>query len=285
MSYGLERLKEIGAQKIHERTHIAREHVQAILHESFDGLNKIHFLGFISILEREYDVDLNELKEKGLTFFKNNEDKSRHVNNTVFAHAKKKNSNALFYILLVALLAGAYLYFKVTPSMNENASEQQIDNTIIENVQKTLEPMNEKDNNDSNESNETNQTVAMVHENNSTEQNSSLNSEVTKIETHKKEAPSESKSLTVLPKAKVWMGYIDINSSKKYTKNLEVEKFEIDATHNWLFLFGHGSITIEVNGKTQEFSSQQNMRFKYVDGNFSAINIEEFMKLNKDKKW
>ena len=66
MSSGLEKLRSIGAQKIHEQTHIARQHAQALLHESFDDMSRIHFLGFISILEREYSVDLSDLKAKAV---------------------------------------------------------------------------------------------------------------------------------------------------------------------------------------------------------------------------
>jgi hypothetical protein len=69
MSDGLNKLKSIGAQKIHEKTHIARHHVQAVIHETFDDMTKIQLLGFISILEREYSVDLSDLKIKVQDFF------------------------------------------------------------------------------------------------------------------------------------------------------------------------------------------------------------------------
>ena len=69
MSEALERLQKLGAQKIYEDTHIPIKHVQAILHESFEGFSKVQFLGFISILEKEYSLELQELHEKGAEYF------------------------------------------------------------------------------------------------------------------------------------------------------------------------------------------------------------------------
>jgi acyl carrier protein len=47
-----------------------------MLHETFDGLNSVQFVGFISILEREYNINLSELKAKGLEHFSEIKSKS-----------------------------------------------------------------------------------------------------------------------------------------------------------------------------------------------------------------
>jgi len=281
MSYGLERLKEIGAQKIHEKTHISRAHVQAVLHESFDGLNKIHFLGFISILEREYDVDLSDLKAKGLAYIKDSGNGSRNMSTTVYSQGKSKKSNALLYILLVSMLFGAFFYFEVLPSIDENNQIQIIDNSAIENAQKSIEPPIEITTVESNVS------ALNISESNLSEINvtsHTVSSETFQAESSKKNSNNEIKSLKILPKTKVWMGYIDIKTNQKYEKNIEKEMI-IDASKNWLLLFGHGNINIDNNGVIQEFRSAQNKRFKYIDGNLSEISVEEFKLLNNDKKW
>jgi hypothetical protein len=46
MNSDLNKLKEIGAQKIYEQTHVSKEHVQSILHSSFEGLSKVQFFRF-----------------------------------------------------------------------------------------------------------------------------------------------------------------------------------------------------------------------------------------------
>ena len=66
MSEDFEKLKKIGVQRIHEATHISRIHAQAILNCSFEDMTKIQLNGFISILQREYSLDLSDLRDKSL---------------------------------------------------------------------------------------------------------------------------------------------------------------------------------------------------------------------------
>ena len=87
-----------------------------------------------------------------------------------------------------------------------------------------------------------------------------------------------------MPKTKVWMGYIDIKENKKYQKLFEGE-FSVNPEKDWLLLFGHGYLDIDVNGKVEEFRTAQNLRFKYVDGQLTKITISEFKKINKDSQW
>lgn len=72
MSDDFEKLKSIGVQKIHEATHIGRIHIQAMLNENFEEMSNVQLFGFISILEREYALDLSELRAKAKEFFKSN---------------------------------------------------------------------------------------------------------------------------------------------------------------------------------------------------------------------
>ena len=90
--------------------------------------------------------------------------------------------------------------------------------------------------------------------------------------------------LKLLPIKKVWIGYIDMQTKKKY-QTFATSELEIDPNRDWLLLFGGGSITLEVNHEIQKFSSKNNMRFKYEDGKLIKIGVEEFKKLNNGNKW
>lgn len=278
MSYGLERLKEIGAQKIHEKTHIAKEHVQQVLHETFDSINKIHFIGFISILEREYDVDLSDLKAKGLAYYKNTIVVPRNTNHAVFNPEKKKSGNVLLYILLTALLVGAFIYFELAPAMDESDSAQNINNTTIEGAQKSIENITKVNVNDANDSNESNNSDVIVGN------IETAKIEAPKTEVHKTEFQKEAKTLKIIPRKKVWVGYYDLKTNQKNQQSTENE-IMLDANKSWLIAFGHGYVNIEVNSQIKEFASNQKTRFKYVDGKLSEISQEEFKLLSKDTKW
>jgi hypothetical protein len=92
------------------------------------------------------------------------------------------------------------------------------------------------------------------------------------------------RSLKMLPKNKLWAGYINIETNQKY-QGIYKEELSIETDKNWLLLFGPGTVNLEINGEVKSFSSDQNMRFKYVDGVFEKISITEFKSLNKGRKW
>lgn len=281
MSDGLEQLRNVGAQKIHERTHISREHVQAVLHETFDGLNKIQFLGFISILEREYDVNLKDLKAKGLSHFDYIVEEPIHVNTKVFTKPRKKIYYTYLYITLAVLVFILFSYYDLLPSFGNDSQVRHVDNKLIEDVKKNIEPAL-SDSNYLDEKDDKSSSITLDI-NSSEESNSSKISEKPEAMAAPKVAEVV-KSVKVMPKTKVWMGYIDIKADKKYQKTFS-DEFDLDTSKNWLLLFGHGNIDIEVNGELEKFNTSQNLRFKYIDGELTKITIKEFKELNKDSQW
>ena len=102
MDEELQILQSIGAQKIYETTHIPIKYVQSMLHGSFEGFSKVQFLGFISILEREYQQDLSELTRSGLNYF--NEKKKQSVDKGLFVVPKKQKGNKNLYFLIIIIV-------------------------------------------------------------------------------------------------------------------------------------------------------------------------------------
>ncbi|MDQ7060296.1 MAG: hypothetical protein Q9M43_03910 [Sulfurimonas sp.] len=139
MSEGLKVLRDIGAQVIHNETHISREYVQAIIHETFDDLQSVQFVGFVSILEREYDVDLSDLRAKGKEFFKEKAEKLQEQEK-VFVVSKTKPTHPLIYILLALglFLSFAYYTFVYLDSMTPQI--ENLDNTKIDDARKNISP-------------------------------------------------------------------------------------------------------------------------------------------------
>jgi hypothetical protein len=282
MSDGLEKLKSMGAQNIYEQTHISKEHVQAILHESFEGLNKVQFLGFISILEREYNVDLSSVRTSGLGYLEQMDKDKTHNDSDLFVSPKERknnNSSSLIVILIViALIAAISFYFYNENTQNDVKS--QIDNSVIESAKEKVE-----ENNSIKTTIELNATIS--EENN--ESNISKEVESTLEDTVKPEIEDENKivqksSLKVFPRSKVWMGYIEISTNKHHQKVFS-NSFELDAKTDWLLVFGHGDLNIELNGEIQKYSSQNTLRFLYKEGELKPINLKEFKSFNKGKGW
>ena len=272
MSEALERLKDIGAQKIYEDTHIPVEHVQAILYESFDGLNKIQFIGFISILEREYGEDLSAVRARGVGYFdeKNAPDEAITDDAIFKSSSKKKNLTVVYIIVAIVLLIAAVFY--TMQSANETLKSATKENKIIQNVQKNIAAdVNGSENNSSDE----NVSAAVVDTNSSA---------TLALPPKVKEPKAVPQSLKIIARTKVWLGYVNVATDQKYQKTFE-GAFELDPAKEWLLYFGHGYIDVVVDGKKEKFSSKNTLRLHYQDGNITKISINDFKKLNRGNRW
>jgi hypothetical protein len=283
MSDGFNKLKELGAQKIHENTHIAKEHVQAILHNSFDGMNKIQFLGFVAILERDYNVELSELKIKGLEYFLNVEPEPEK-SDKVFLEKNKTSFTPYIFAILVVVVVVAFFVLNKSFSNEAQIKLEKIDDSAIENAQTNLLQNSKK----------------IVELNSSVQEKEDLtivdkpkSKVVVKIDSKIKEKklsdnePSviEPKgSLKVIPHTKLWMGYTDLKQNKKYQK-LFTDELSLNPNTDWLLNLGHGNVSFELNGKTIDYNSIKNMKFLYTDGNLTEITYKKFINIKTEHKW
>ena len=271
----LDALREIGAQRIYEDTHIALKYVQSVIHESFEDLEKIQFLGFVSILEREYKRDLSALREKGLEYFEN-EHVKESINPEVFVLPKTKISMTGIYIFiaLAIFILAIYYSFDFT---TQKESTTIVDNSAIENAQKNMIPAAKE------------LTVIIdintSDTNISTENTRKIQTKVIKKEVLTKQIYKKNLSpLLVLPKSKLWIGYI--NKTDNIKKQTVIKhKLELDPSKEWLLSLGHGYVNLEANGQNTTYSSAQNLRFRYIDGKLEKLSVKEFKKLNEGRLW
>lgn len=265
MSEELDLLREIGAQKIYEDTHIPLKHVQSVIHESFEGLTKVQFLGFISILQREYNQDLSVLKSKGLAYF--NDETFKDVGSkSLFIETKRAKKPTLLYVLIVLIVFSIVAYISIDSNSSTTPSPK-IDNSAIESVQKNLDPI-------------------VVDLNSSDSNLSEVDENTTNIieELEVIEAVEVTPSFKILPKSKLWIGYID--KEKKIKKQTIIkESLELDPSKEWLLSLGHGHVDIEINGEIQEFRSGNNIRFLYKKGELQKLTLRDFKILNEGRVW
>ena len=268
MSEELDLLREIGAQKIYEDTHISLHHVQSVIHESFDGLTKVQFLGFISILEREYNLDLSALKAKGLSYFEN-EPVVNRSEKSVFVERKRAKSPTPIYIFIAILVFILVAYFTIGND-SSTAEKVNIDNSTIVTAQKNIN--------------------SAVYEQNSSDVSSGIvdENETIALALVEEEAVEEEElipaSLKVIAKSKLWIGYINkTDGIKKQT--IIKESLELDPSKEWLLSLGHGHVDIAINGELQEFKTPNRMRFLYKDGEIKKLTSRDFKILNEGRAW
>ena len=261
MSEELDLLRDIGAQKIYEDTHISLKHVQSVIHESFEGLTKVQFLGFISILEREYNQELSGLKAKGLAYF-NDESFTDAGSKSLFIETKRAKKPTLLYVLIVLFVFSIVAYIS-TDSNSSTTPSPKIDNSTIESVQKNLGPIVDVNSSD-----------ASLRE---------VDESVTN-KTEELEAVEVTPSFKILPKSKLWIGYIDRQTGIRKQTVIQ-ESLELDPSKEWLLSLGHGNVDIAINGELQEFKSANNIKFLYKKGELQKLTSRDFKILNEGRVW
>ena len=278
----LNKLRDIGAQKIYEDTHISLKYVQSIIHESFEDLTKVQFMGFISILEREYSQNLSGLREKGVTFF--DEEVQSKEKSTVLGIVEPKKSFTSIYVVIIVLIfaAAAYYTFAYT---QKKAPQKDIDNSAIDSAKKNIEKsaILADENSSLSEPLVIEQNITTTKETNQ----SIIEVKRTKVEkvipkkviTVKKNEP-----LIVYTRKRLWVGYI--NKTDNIKKQTVIKhNLTLDSSKTWLLSLGHGHVSLEANAKKRRYNQAKNMFFLYKDGELKKLTRKEFKKLNKGRLW
>ena len=267
---GLDKLQEIGAHKIYERTHIAKKFVEDILNQKYSSMNKIQFAGFISILEREYNVDLHELIEAYAVQYNLKASKANEPFVVSQQEVETASQTKFFYIgigLVVMVLAILIL----KPSSNtEVTTEQPVPVEII------------SDENDFNYS-----TIEEAKLNlNSLENIAGMEDSGNTTETIDGSAvePEHRSKFEVMPRSNLWIGIVDLETFER-TQRLGSDSFELDKDRDWLLVMGHGFVNFEVNGEEQKFKEESKVWFSYENGVLSKLSRREFKEKNRGKAW
>jgi hypothetical protein len=269
-----EDLQALGIEKVHEQTHISRDKLELVMGKAYGEIGRVQFMGYISILEREYGIDLNGIKEEYKAFYNDNADMLAPKPSVILqANSNSKPKWVVAGIGLIALLivGGYILQGKLTTAPQEDVMH--LTTAAVEVVDQ---------NSDANVSdlNETNTSVAPV-----------AVPEVAPVlapDMNKSVKPAKTlvlvKELSILPKYKVWYGIIDVASGEK-TQGVTKDPITIDTAKNLLIVMGHGRVEIAYpDGKTQ-LDDRNTVYFASEQGAMKQITHKEFLERNGGKNW
>jgi len=107
-----ELLEENTTKTISERTKISEENLEYLLSNDFSAIKKVKTLGFISILEREYGVDLSKLKEEALAYYDQHLAEESVTIGLSIMEEKKERSKWLWLIVPILLGYVSWFFFK-----------------------------------------------------------------------------------------------------------------------------------------------------------------------------
>lgn len=262
-----EDLQALGTEKIHERTHISRDKVELVLTKSYGEVGRVQFMGYISILEREYGIDLNDIKEEYTEFSQNHAPLLAPKQSVILqsvSNSKPKWVMAGIVLILILMGAGYFLQGKMSTEPHEEVMKL---TTLGADVVDEMKDVNLS------EANETNITSSAPL---AVEANRTIPSVSVPI--------ASGKGLTVRPAYKVWYGMIDMATGER-VQNITAEPIIIDTTKNWLIFLGHGRVEIDSPAGKTVLKEKETVRFICENGALKQITKDEFIERNGGKNW
>jgi phosphate starvation-inducible protein PhoH len=269
MNEDFEKLQLLGAQKIYEQTHITRVNVEHILSKSFDQLDKVKFYGFLSILEREYSLNLEPLKQEYDAYLEAHYEDEDDLSEMTYEIQIKKKKRLQKIMLAVIVLIGVVSFIYLLFARLEKKTEQPliINNTQIDKAAKLID---------------NNNTKAVADLNSTNSLNTPQESNITAAPTVQKK--SEATKLEFITTAKLWMGITDLGTGKQ-TQKVVQNSFELNATKDYLLILGHGMIRIDLGDKNITLPQRGKVWLLFKNGALKTLTHDQYKQLNKGKSW
>lgn len=261
-----EDLQALGTEKIHERTHISRDKVELVLTKSYGEIGRVQFMGFISILEREYGIDLNIIREEYATYYQDHVVETSPNSSVILqssSNSKPKWIMVGIALIVMLMIAGYIAQGKMSNEPDEAVMKLTVPPIAVHDV--TIDT-------NVTDMNETNTTVSMVNNEKNTTKPSPSHSIVS------------GNGLIIRPAYKVWYGMIDMATGQRI-QNITADPIVIDTTKNWLIFMGHGRLEIESSSGKTELKDKETVRFVYENGSLKPITKDEFIERNGGKNW
>ena len=303
-----EQLQELGSKKIVAATHIPLAHLEMILNKEFDQFKKPQFFGFVSILEREYKIDLSGLKQEFL-FARAEEEISQEDNFDLAESSSKvlKTGKGLLENRKVLYSAGAgvaalliIVFISMIDFSSSKEQKVEINNTAIDKAKKNLniEPVDvanveEMMQNNDVESAEFGQDEPNVDSSKAKKVETStvkktatkkVSKKVSRAEPVSDMEPTMALYFRIVPKGKLWLGIINGETHRRRVETIS-EPLLLDAEKEWLIVTGYGHLDMDCGDTTHKFREDKKLLFLYENGICQIIDKEEFKARNRGKLW
>jgi len=270
--------EQYSIEVINKRTRISPISLRYIKNREFEKISRVKFLGFVRIIEKEFNIDLSELVEEYNEATKHRPEQTHGYEEIKYEEPKKHNTFILFILSVMLFSLGAYLLY--TNYNTEPVKEKELNSS-------TFISVNDKNSSEENNSQESLQKTAApaasipaeqnttsVNKSKSSEKQDSNTSAKEENETKKTASPASKETLIpekveIIPNKKVWFkAYnLDTNKSIQYlTSSPKTLK-----GGNWYIKFGHGEVSIRYGDKTITPNSKQITRILLKNGEFKYL--------------
>lgn len=290
---GFKRLEEVGSKNISAATHIPIAHVEKILSKSYTHFQKPQFFGFISILEREYKIDLAQLKqeylftlaekelpdessfdmaESGFKFFENSGELLKNKKVTYGAGAIAGIVLVLFLVSLIDFSSSDEVKIEINNSAIDKAKKNlNIKPVVPANVEEAL-------------SDNTVESAEFGQDQQAAKEQNSTATEEKGKETTAASEPMMPLYFRIVPKGRLWLGIINAETHRRRVETIS-KPLILDAEKSWLIVTGYGHLDLDCGDTTTKLREDNKLLILYENGICQVIDKEEFKARNRGKLW
>ncbi len=309
-------IEKNGVMNMSQRTNISIDNLERLNKGEFEKFNRVKALGFLKILEREYEADVEELRATIKEYFKEHHtvQDDEVVMLTKSQEAGVSSSSGFFrWLIIFGILYGLWFlysngkldsFFSVESKINllddttalessvSDADAQKVVLSESNDSQKKIEVKIETTKTvpekalETTESNKTGGIGSIFDKN-----GSQVIESVPLIDTAEKRVDEEDQAqiiynLTVNPtKGMLWYGFINLDTKERREfMNKKSTPFELDG-NRWILVTGHGYVDIVSDAKTINISDRKKHYFYLDSTEIREIDRKEFRSLNKGRGW
>ncbi len=274
-----ETLKQIGVQGVSMKTHISPDKIRKLLEGEFEAFSPIQFNGFVTIIEREFDVDLAEWREAYAATAPEAEDPLAASEDDPFANAaKSKRRQQLAVVVSVVLLLVVVVVTYLVLGGGEKRKKIEFNNTAIEQAQANITALNASS------------TQAQAEALQEAHQDEAAESATVEVPETAEAVEAEKQKSVALddvifhPRMKLWLGVIDADTFKRSVYMTDAP-IRLDGSKSWLIITGHGRFSLDCGGEEYRYDKQDRMFLLYEGGSCRPISEQDFKARNRGKVW
>jgi hypothetical protein len=307
-------INNYGINSVSTKTNISIESLKKFLEGNYIGFTKIKTIGFVTILEREYDIDLTDLKNDIKDEF--NVNKSLSEYQTLLCEpiedssSNNSSSKLLYWIVIFGLIYGAWYIYEnyyeksfhhfseVEPFFNieKNISNIQVNKDISSAIlkksildtttkKKSVLPIVVEKNITSTDDIaedekdiELNSSISEVVDNNISDINLTKTTPPLVVENVRE-------SIELIPHKKMWFGFI--NTTKKWHRSYKrTQSYTFDVKDsNWLLMTKNASFDLNDNNITTSYEVKNVIYFKIDKDGVAEVTKDEYKALGGYRVW
>ena len=258
-------LNEIVGEKsikaISQKTMISEQNIALLIAEDFSSLPKAKAIGFISILERDYKVDLGALRKTALEYYKIHGNAEENINIAFTKAEAPKGRSKLFPLFILGVLAYASWYFFT-----------QFDKKMLTNMM----PFSQEEKKESLSTTETQEKTDTTQLTSKTEK---------PIHSKSPHTLAHNKKIVLLPAEKLWFGLIDTETGERDQKTID-KQYNIDVTKkNWLLATSAANFALINKNDTKEYNDGRKHYFKVNNEGVEPLTKAEYIEQGGYKRW